>query len=134
MKPRPTPDSDVDDPYMQKYTKECKQCKKKHGKYQCSKCNDDFHTLADYCNHIAKHEQIKFKCNICGKSSDSKRSLAVHIKHHTDRFPCQMCGKVMMSKLSLYNHHYILDKKTFAVFVIKHLKAENPIWIIFHTQ
>ena len=104
MEPRPTLDSDVDDPYIQKYTKECKQHKKKHGKYQCSKCNDDFHTLANYHDHIAKHEQIKYQCNICGKSSDSKRPLVVHIKCHTDRFLCQICGKIMTSKSSLCNH------------------------------
>ena len=56
---------------------------------------------------MGKHEQIKYEYIICGKSSDSKRSLSVHIKHHTDRFPCQSCHKIFASKSSLNNHQRI---------------------------
>ena len=101
-------------------------------KYQCQKCNDNFHTLQDYCDHIGKHEQIKYKCTICGKSSDSKRSLLAHIKHHTDRFPCQSCGKILTSKPSLYNHQRIhTGQEDICKNIRNHLKAENHIWIMY---
>ena len=53
VEPWPTPDSDQEDPYVQKFPKERKQQDKKPGKCQCQKCNDNFHTLHD---HIGKHE------------------------------------------------------------------------------
>ena len=59
VKPRPTPvsDSDQDDPYVQKFPKERKQRPKKPGKYQCKQCDDNFHTLQDYHDHLGKHEK-----------------------------------------------------------------------------
>ena len=115
VEPRPTPvsDSDQDDPYVKKFPKERKQRPKKPGNYQCKQCDDNFHTLQDYGDHLGKHEQMRYECNICGKSSDSKRSLSAHIKCHTDKFPCQTCGKILMSKSSLHNHKRIIhDRKT----------------------
>ena len=102
---RPVSDSSPDDdPTVQKYTKVQKVCDKKRGKYVCQLCQDTFHTLQDLQDHVATHEKVTFKCNICGKKSKSKRSLANHIRRHNEMYTCALCDKKYTSKSSLWNH------------------------------
>ena len=87
--------------------------------------------MQHYHNHMGKLEQIKYECTICGKSSDSKISLSVHIKQCTDRFPCQSYSKILTSKSSIYNQRIHMGQEDTCKKCQKSLKSRNHIWIMY---
>ena len=63
--------------------------------------------------NLEKCEDGKFRCAICGKTSNYKRQIDYHIEGvHLEgiSIPCQLCGKSFRSRNSLNNHKSVYHK------------------------
>ena len=77
------------------------------GKYQCSKCENQFSNYKTLWSHKKSvHEGIRYPCNKCNQSFTRKASLKIHIEsaHEEAKFPCDLCDRVFTQKNSLYKH------------------------------
>lgn len=76
--------------------------------YVCCFCNESFTNFGVYTTHKKKHEASGFriKCDICEKTFDKLRSLAVHKRLHTGEKPyeCDICHRRFSLNTILTKH------------------------------
>ena len=51
----------------------------------------------------ASHQDYKFQCNVCGKTSTNNQTMTRHVETHIEglSYPCNQCGKVSRSSHGL---------------------------------
>ena len=55
----------------------------------------------------ASHQDYKFQCNVCGKTSTNNQTMTRHVETHIEglSYPCNQCGKVSSSSHGLQVHN-----------------------------
>ena len=78
----------------------------KDGKYQCKICGKPNGNRALLNNHMLKHEDLTFKCSLCGKMFKKKSGLEAHERDHRGEkpFPCLICTSSFSSQKSIDQH------------------------------
>ncbi|XP_022126103.2 gastrula zinc finger protein XlCGF26.1 [Pieris rapae] len=79
---------------------------------KCKKCGKVCKTIKTLHLHLkTKHSETnKYICDVCGKISNSRGNLKLHIDRHIDNkdytYNCEQCNKQFKSKLALQGHFY----------------------------
>lgn len=74
--------------------------------YSCKTCNKSFQTLRYLKEHMQTHEEGKYVCEICGKTSKTKSNHNSHIKVHSmeKKFKCMLCPQKFLRPQGLRRH------------------------------
>lgn len=88
------------------------------------------------CKDCTEHKKIdsdQFKCYLCFKIFDKKRSYNQHIRNHTNPTPytCDICYAVFAQKKSIREH---INKKHNHSYEWKYCKTCSPEKMFFHSQ
>ncbi|XP_062550813.1 zinc finger protein 62-like [Armigeres subalbatus] len=86
------------------------QHEKNFHRYGCNVCGRVLASRTSFRNHVLLHdgEEVKAKCEFCGRAFTTKGSMMVHIREvHNNtgvHFNCQYCGKGFMEQKDLNAH------------------------------
>lgn len=79
--------------------------------FKCDKCGQLYKHILRYSNHLKRHKNTNYKCNLCDSTFISLYRLVKHNKdvHSITDIECKICNK-KFTRLKAYSNHMILHR------------------------